>query len=262
VLTPTSLQTRPVVGCLLMSAGLIHRVGPHRINVQAARELARRGIPSLRMDLSGVGDSLPARSTEPARVQAVADLQAGLALLESVSGVQRFLVAGICSGAEQTYDLALADPRVRGILMFDGFTFSTVLTGPIGKVRRLLRLRVSAVPARMRQAFSGPKITEASSDWNGGAPARAEFRDAMDRLVDRGVSVYIIYSGSVLERHSYKAQLRHAFRGARFVNRIRYEYLPRLDHTLVTKAAQREFVDRTAAWATECAHAVAGSADE
>ncbi len=255
VLTPAHGAQQPV-GCVLFNAGVVHRIGPHRINVQTARALSRQGIATLRMDLSGIGDSAPAQSTLEPRAQALADLQAGMSRLHEVSGVDRFVVVGICSAAEHAYALALEDARVRGILMFDGFAFPTPLTRPICRFRRLLRLRVATLPRRVTQAIMDGDAGDAASLSTvlvHPAPSRDEFRAALDQLVDRGVAVNIMYSGSVLERHSYSWQLHHAFRGARFLDDVDYAYLPALDHTLVTKAAQREFVERTVDWAVRTA---------
>ncbi len=40
-------------------------------------------------------------------------------------GVRRFLVFGICSGAENAMAVALADPRITGMLAFDGEMYLT-----------------------------------------------------------------------------------------------------------------------------------------
>src|SRR5689334_7177370 len=42
---------------VFLSAGLLHRVGPARLHVRLARELARMGFSSFRVDLAGIGDS-------------------------------------------------------------------------------------------------------------------------------------------------------------------------------------------------------------
>ena len=58
--------TRPVgslqagIACLMFNFGVTHRTGPRRIQVKLARRLAQQGVASLRFDLSGLGDSLPA----------------------------------------------------------------------------------------------------------------------------------------------------------------------------------------------------------
>ena len=46
-------------GIVLVSAGLVHRVGPNRLYVRLARRLAATGCPVLRFDLSGSATAGP-----------------------------------------------------------------------------------------------------------------------------------------------------------------------------------------------------------
>src|SRR6185436_6886506 len=43
---------------IILNAGVLHRVGPHRLHVILARRIAASGLPSLRLDLGGIGDSI------------------------------------------------------------------------------------------------------------------------------------------------------------------------------------------------------------
>jgi len=55
-----SQPERPRIGApavLFLTAGLLHHVGPHRLYVQAARQLNTLGFTALRFDLGDVGDS-------------------------------------------------------------------------------------------------------------------------------------------------------------------------------------------------------------
>jgi len=67
VLTRTSTSAdRPVV--VIFNAGAVHRVGPNRVSVTLARELAAAGLAVLRFDLEGIGDSVrrtPGRENHP-----------------------------------------------------------------------------------------------------------------------------------------------------------------------------------------------------
>ena len=54
---PRRAQELPVF--VFLSAGLLHRVGPHGLHVRLGRELAQMGFSSLRVDLAGTGDSPP-----------------------------------------------------------------------------------------------------------------------------------------------------------------------------------------------------------
>ena len=42
---------------IILNAGIVHRIGPFRLHVDLARKLANLGFTTLRLDLSGLGDS-------------------------------------------------------------------------------------------------------------------------------------------------------------------------------------------------------------
>ncbi len=87
---------------VLLNAGAVPNVGPHRLYVQLARRWAARGHVVLRFDLSGVGDS-PTRPGETENVVysscAVRDIEAALQYLQKSWGVTTIQATGMCSGA-------------------------------------------------------------------------------------------------------------------------------------------------------------------
>jgi pimeloyl-ACP methyl ester carboxylesterase len=260
ILTTPSSAAAPLA-CLLLNAGVVHRVGPHRLNVKLARMLAQRGIPSLRLDLSGLGDSAPVTGRTNFRDnQPVADLQTAMDLLERDKNIRRFVVVGICSGAVNAHAVALADPRVVGVLMFDGFMFPTTKTHLIGRWKRFQALswRVRLLKLGLKLAAVFGRSKKAAGD---GAPnhlSREQFATSMHTLVGRGVNVFVFYSGSFLEQHNYATQLQDAFRGESFLSHIRCEYRPHIDHTVTPIAAQRELLEEIGRWCEQ----LAGSAQD
>jgi pimeloyl-ACP methyl ester carboxylesterase len=245
----------PVI-CLLLNVGVTGRIGPRRLNVKLARALAADGIGSLRLDLSGVGDSLAAEAGSGYQQQSVADLQAGMDAVEAATGIRRFLVLGICSGAVNAYRLAQADERVSGLMMFDGYAFPTWRTRFVHDWQRLKELPPSIVLAKLGQrlfGWSAPKrpmsIFYVTRDDT--APDQQAFGDVLDRLHARGTAVLVIYSGSVLALYNHHRQFADAFRGRKFLSRVRCLYLPHIDHIPTSQAAQTEFLSIVRRWAIE-----------
>lgn len=103
---------------IFINAGLIHHVGPNRLHVQLARALAAAGVASLRLDLSGIGDSSVRADNLPifslVRREPVEAMDALAAL-----GYGRFALAGLCSGAYSAFHAACADPRVVAAVMIN-----------------------------------------------------------------------------------------------------------------------------------------------
>jgi hypothetical protein len=102
--------------------------GPCRQSVTLARELARLGIASLRMDFAGLGDSLGPSGEENAmshlyEVDRHPDIQDALDALERL-GFHRFALQGLCSGAYHSLHGALADSRISALMMVNLPLFS------------------------------------------------------------------------------------------------------------------------------------------
>lgn len=116
------------MGVVLLNVGIIHRMGPHRFNAKLARALAREGWATLRMDLSGQGDSGTPDEALPYEQQAVTDLQATMDHFQRLCKVEKFAIAGICSGAYNGLAAALADHRVAALWMLDGYAYPTART--------------------------------------------------------------------------------------------------------------------------------------
>ncbi len=241
--------------CLLFNAGVIHRIGPHRLNVKLARGLAEDSVASLRFDLSGLGDSRPPSGSASYTEQAVIDLRAAMDFVERQYGRKRFVIFGICSGAVNAQRAALADTRVAGIFMLDGFWYMSRWTRlallwsrlrahtPMSLLRRLL------LPKRKAADPDASKKVEIFATDGSGNPPKPQFAEEMDRLTARGVDTCFLYSGSVDHLVSYQGQLRDAFPGAKFIRRSRIERHPDLDHTAMTQHSQKKIVALVRGWA-------------
>ena len=94
---------------VMLNTGSTYRVGPHRLYVSLARQLAAKGFPCLRMDLCGLGDSVTPyteRENDPYPATALRDIDRTLECLESQFGVRRVVLMGLCSGAYAAFQAA------------------------------------------------------------------------------------------------------------------------------------------------------------
>ena len=99
---------------LLLNAGLLHRVGPNRLYVSLARRLAALGLPVLRFDYSGLGESEPRRDEITLEQSMLEEGLEALRFLQAAGVADTFVPMGLCAGAEQSQRLAHADARVVG----------------------------------------------------------------------------------------------------------------------------------------------------
>jgi pimeloyl-ACP methyl ester carboxylesterase len=115
----TSADNADLPAVIMLNAALTHRVGPNRSYVRMARELAQDGFRVLRLDLSGVGDSLP-RADNPSLEEGVStDVAEAMDTLQQQYQVQRFILIGICSGGLVALLVAARDPRVIAAFLVD-----------------------------------------------------------------------------------------------------------------------------------------------
>ncbi|THV20279.1 alpha/beta fold hydrolase [Peteryoungia ipomoeae] len=121
---PRTSTDRPSV--LLLGTGYDRHAGWGRSTVNLARNLARRGIPSLRFDAAGVADS-PARPGAPDQVLysdfQEHDVREALDFLAQHSAAP-IVVVGRCSGAYLAIRSALSDPRINGVVCANPFVFA------------------------------------------------------------------------------------------------------------------------------------------
>ena len=261
VAAPTGGDDVPIA-CLLLNVGANHRIGPRRINVKLARQLAECGVSSIRFDLSGLGDSGPARGAEHFLTQAVHDLQAAMNLVETMLGIRRFVVIGLCSGATHGMALALADARVIGLLLFDGPAFPgrrslwersarraiAAVANPavLGKMARWLQRRFSAkAAAAMAPLLFDSEPPEMSTEL---------FRRSMVQAAERRIAVLMVYSGTfhVVDRDRDQLGL---FAHEPFMRGVEYRFEGGIDHSLTSIAAQQIFMAVAADWVMRVANA-------
>jgi pimeloyl-ACP methyl ester carboxylesterase len=100
---------------VFLNTGLNHHIGTSRMTVTMARRLAGLGFASLRLDVSGVGDSdgPPGGSVHP-----TIDVSAALDGLRD-RGYDEFILIGLCSGAKLALQTTLRDARVVGQILLN-----------------------------------------------------------------------------------------------------------------------------------------------
>ena len=111
---------------LLVTAGMLHNVGPFRLHVELARQLAEAGAPSLRFDLSGIGESLPSVENFPSSLaRAAAEIGEAASWICERESCEHVGVFGLCSGADDAMHAALEDQRLQSLFLMEGCAFPT-----------------------------------------------------------------------------------------------------------------------------------------
>ena len=237
---------------LILNAGVLHRVGPHRLHVLLARRLAERGLAALRLDLGGIGDSVASTDAATFRESAVADTQLAMTGLAA----RRHVLFGVCAGADNAIATALVDDRVSAIVLVDPYTYPnrratlralrTKITnnGP----REMLRWGLGAARRRVLLRLERLRDRNTPEPQSGGreAPPIASYRLQLQALVERGVKILAIYSGIHGTSYNHEDQLFELFPELR--GKVDRAFFPHANHTFTELDAQSELIAAVASW--------------
>lgn len=236
-------------GFLFFNAGVVHRVGAHRLNVKLARALSG---PSLRFDLSGLGESPHAGAGAGYEVQASADICAAAEQLKSQTGCGDVIALGMCSGADNSYRAALADPRISGLVLLDPYAYENRNAGVADLVSRATNpdrwaRKLKAVFSKNDAADADPVAVEGEQARP--VPPRDEFGADLQALTARGVRILIVYTGFVRRFVSRPAHFFETFDAFSFDGNVEIVTMPHTDHTYTELSAQGQLISYVKSWA-------------
>jgi pimeloyl-ACP methyl ester carboxylesterase len=262
-------SSRPAV--ILLNSGIIHRVGPNRLYVTLARRLARAGFVTLRFDLSGIGDSVIRRDNVPFERSAVQETQEAMEYLTTTRGVDRFLLAGICTGAVVAYHTARSDKRVLGAVLING-------QGYIPESEEAIHAYLAS---RQRRRYYLSRALYNFQSWRKLATGRVGYGDILGSLgfrsegrrstkhqpnskaaevaagfrslADQGTEMLFLYSSGDpgIEELELILEGKVAELSARAT--VQYRVVEKADHMFTALASQEEFLRRTEDWLQEIA---------
>jgi pimeloyl-ACP methyl ester carboxylesterase len=231
----TVTQRRTVV---LVSAGVTPKFGPFRLYVELARRLGREGYRTLRFDLGGIGDSGDEYAGYPLDQRTYLQIEAAFDHLSERFELDGIVLAGLCSGADDSFRQAERDHRVTSVVMVDAFAYRT-----IGFLWRHLLFRMRRRLLRATGLYHPlPKTSGASLVDYEHLPVEESSR-ILRELLRRRVQLHFIYTGGMREHFNHRGQLRAMFRAIQLNEQVSVDYLPQLDHTQLLQAERRILIE-------------------
>jgi len=267
---------------VLINAGFLHSVGPNRLYTDLSRRLAVYGFDSLRFDLPGIGNSLETE-VEPemdAEAKAVSDgnasqcsssavvkrsINEALSMLSKKAPLQKFVLCGLCSGADDALEFARNDKRIAGIVAIDSAGFRTpafylyhVLQHYPRRLFSLSKWRaaLSAVLERAggKQLLAGDSGGNANDGYRKVSEAK-EFRDRLSDILSRTddqfakCEILFAYTGGVAHYYNHKGQFLSMINGLDTGGQLQVNYYPDSDHLLLVSAHRERLIKDTINWA-------------
>lgn len=227
------------VAVLIIAGGPQYRVGSHRQFVLSARAFAAAGVPVMRFDYRGMGDS----EGEYRGFEHVADdIRAALDAVVAACVPRRGVVLlGLCDAASAALMYCRSDPRVAGLILMNPWVRSAQSQAAV-VVRRYY-------VARLLQRDFWRKLVSGGFDFAGsirslfGNLLRAARRPALQAegfigdmraaLLDFTAPVLIVQSGRDLTADEFRACCRSDMEWQRAVTRSNVEIVDMVeaDHT-------------------------------
>lgn len=264
---------------IMLTPGMLHHVGPMRLHVQLARRLADLGVASFRFDLSGIGDSFAVGSQGTSLQRAEREVGEAMDWLNHQYGFERFVLFGLCSGADDALATAVHDSRIVGLSMLDGCGYRTPWFYINFVAYKYLPKLLSARKLAEKAARWFRPETNAQSMPLGvdirEYPMREVAESQLSDLVNRGVQMQFVYTGGAIDYYSYEDQFFDMFpslsqyrplrrSSAKRVrelstnkqtesvddspNPITVEYLPEADHLAMIKSDREELLSKLTKW--------------
>lgn len=254
---------------LLLVGGPQYRVGSHRQFVLLARQLAAAGIPVLRFDYRGMGDS----SGDMVDFEdAAPDIRSALDTLQQLEPqAKRLYLWGLCDAASAATFYAAGDPRVAGLVLLNPWVRSES-----GEARAYLKhyylqrllsreFWAGVVGGRFQLMNSlRDLLNKLKKSSSAGAPAgpAAGNKDTASRtpLAQRFYSglhdfqgpVQFIFSGNDLTASEFKDAVGASRKFGKLLkaSRVQINELPEADHTFSRREWKHQVENWTADWIT------------
>lgn len=260
ILTEAENSRRRDTALILLNSGIMHRVGSCRLSVRIARSVAvEAGLPCVRFDFSGLGDSASRRTGGVAFDQAaLREVVEVMDHLKQTRGINKFILYGLCSGARIACSAAELDDRIVALVQVDGVCYPTMRSHASYYISRLC----SWAGWRARAA-RWLKLGESTENTSGlvltgekkhfevpefaGDPSRDKVAEQLRVLMEKDIRLHCVFTGRG-PAYRYRSQYNDCFSDVDFGNNLSVDYYPNASHIFTEPLYQQQMVTGILAW--------------
>lgn len=244
-------------GLIIMNSGILHRAGAGRMHVKIARAMAQQGFTCLRFDHAGIGDSGARRGSSTFEESALVEVGQAIDYLEKRSKLKSFVLFGLCSGADVSFEYGVDDPRVVGIAQLDPWFYPTQKS----RLNLFWNMYLPKVISPVAWGRQWNKLTELFSkqdddrdewysdpDYIRVTPPREKLVKGLSKLVARRAKVLAIFSGGQQKDYNYQAQFEESFPEVDFDGCLEVHFAPEATHLFTALKDQQYVIDTMVEW--------------
>ena len=266
---------------IMLNAGIIHRIGPNQLYANLAKHLASLNISTFRFDFSGIGDSSFGESDWKFQENYYKSALAAIDHLNVNRGISKFILIGLCSGADVSIETALHSDKISAICFINGEYFNVEglpkLLYPIVYQRLIVRYNLKNIfnlkrwkrlatskkklfsfktisfviqfmLKSLKNKFGLKKTSVIQKDINVTAVDLSNsIFSFWKNLIDRNVNIYQIYSEGSIGLDLYKILLQKRIEAIKD-NRVKIEIFRNIDHTFTPTWAQEYLFNSIYEW--------------
>lgn len=245
---------------IILNSGLIHHVGPHRLAVEMARDIAGMGYTVLRFDLSAIGDSLTRKSNPSYQERAIGEIREAMDFLGKQKNSEKFIVIGLCTGADNAHRVAVADQRVVGCVFMGGYAYPTRRNYTLKLLEKIKKTSGKLLVAEKWKNLFRKFVRKIMPGRHAGSTLQSDdsyFWKLPDKktalkeysgLIDRNVHMLFLFTASELSMINYTGQIRDSFRSLDFGDLLDVELYRYSDHTYTFLSQRTKMMDSIKQW--------------
>jgi hypothetical protein len=239
---------------IFLNAGIVYRIGPNRIYHRLSKELNQLGFTTFRFDFSGIGDSSISLNENYEDYQVNECIEA-IDLVEKIYNIKKFIIIGMCSGADVGFNVSLNTDRIVGLVSING-QFLKLIDNPdlLNKIaQHQIKLRYYK-----RNIFSlnrWMKIIQGKSKLfkniyniifkpsnvkvvNNSEANITNLKSHWESLNNNGIHVFLIFSEGSVCYDLFKITSSEILNSLEKYKNLEYKFVKDVDHTFTLNWAQ------------------------